>query len=111
MTCRTSNTKGRSLEQTEDKWLLVAKRINAFRVIPRLVLFTYYGFFMYAWYFVVTWFIAFDWNSLPKDQIVGAAAAAAIAGFPAIILGILSKILKELTTSYWNGSSSQGDGH
>jgi len=72
----------------------------------------YYTFFMYAWFFIVNWFIRFDWNSLPDDQIVGSVAAAAIAGFPAIILGILSKILKELTQSYWNGSSSnQGAGH
>lgn len=86
--------------------------LNSYRVIPRLVLATYYTFFMYAWFFIVKWFIGFDWNSLPDDQIVGAAAAGAIAGFPAIILGILSKVLKELTQSYWNGSSSQkGAGH
>lgn len=95
----------------QDKWIRVAHRLNAFRVIPRLVLFSYYTFFMYAWFFIVNWFIGVDWNALPKDPVVGAAAAAAIAGFPAIILGILSKILKELTTSYWNGSSSKGDGH
>lgn len=86
--------------------------MNSYRVIPRLILAVYYTFFMYAWFFIVKWFIAFDWNSLPDDQIVGSVAAAAIAGFPAIILGILSKILKELTQSYWNGSSSaQGVGH
>ena len=86
--------------------------MNSYRVIPRLILAMYYTFFMYAWFFIVKWFIAFDWNSLPDDQIVGSVAAAAIAGFPAIILGILSKILKELTQSYWNGSSSaQGAGH
>ena len=32
---------------------------------------------------------------------VGSVAAAAIAGFPAIILGILTKVLKELVESYW----------
>ena len=68
-------------------------------------------FFMYAWFYVVEWFISIDWDALPSDPIIGAAAAAANAGFPAVILGILSKILKELTQSYWNGSSSKGQGH
>jgi hypothetical protein len=95
----------------QDRWITWANRLNAFRVIPRIVLFSYYTFFMYAWIFIVRWFIAVDWNALPKDPIVGAAAAAAIAGFPAIILGILSKILAQLTMSYWNGSSSKGAGH
>ena len=92
-------------------WERGAKLLNAYRVIPRVIIFTYYMFFMYAWVFIVKWFIAFDWSSLPSDAVIGAAAAAAIAGFPAIILGILSKILKDLTISYWQGSSSQGDGH
>jgi hypothetical protein len=86
-------------------WRERADRINAYRVVPRIVLFAYYGFFMYAWFFIVNWFIAFDWSTLPDDQVIGSVAAAAIAGFPAIILGILTKVLKELTQSYWNGSS------
>ena len=85
--------------------------MNSYRVVPRLVLAAYYSFFMYAWFFIVKWFIAFDWHQLPDDQIIGSVAAAAVAGFPAIILGILSKILKDLTQSYWNGSSSGGAGH
>ena len=78
--------------------------MNSYRMVPRLVLGTYYAFFMYAWFFIVNWFISFDWNTLPDDQIIGSVAAAAIAGFPAIILGILTKVLKELTQSYWNGT-------
>jgi hypothetical protein len=86
--------------------------MNAYRVVPRLVLATYYAFFIYAWFFIVKWFIVYDWNQLPDDPIVGSVAAGAVAGFPAIILGILSKILKELTQSYWNGTPKhrQGEG-
>lgn len=89
-----------------------AEMMNAYRVVPRIVLFTYYGFFIYAWYFVVEWFMDVNWETLPNDAIVGSVAAAATAGFPAVILGILSKILKDLTTSYWNGTpkSNQGEG-
>ncbi len=93
-------------------WDRGAELLNSYRVIPRVVLATYYAFFIHAWYFVVNWFIGVDWNAMPKDPIVGAAAAAATAGFPAVILGILSKILKDLTESYWGGSSSHnGPGH
>lgn len=94
------------------KWDRGAELLNSYRVMPRLIIAAYYSFFMYAWFFIVQWFIVFDWDTLPADPIVGSVAAAAVAGFPAIILGILSKILKELTQGYWNGSSSsKGAGH
>ena len=50
--------------------------------------------------------MAIDWDSLPTDAIVGAAAVAAMAGFPAIILGVLTRVLMQLTKSYWNGSGT-----
>ena len=83
-----------------------ARLLNYYRVFPRIWLGTYYYFFIKAWYFIVNWFIQFDWATLPEDQIIGSVAAASIAGFPALILGILTKILKDLTQSYWNGSGS-----
>lgn len=99
-------------DERKDACRFYAEMLNAYRVVPRLVLAAYYGFFIYAWYFVVEWFMQVDWNVLPSDPIVGSVAAAAIAGFPAVILGILSKILKDLTTSYWNGTPkhNQGEG-
>lgn len=90
----------------QDEWLKVAERLNAFRVIPRLILAVYYGFFINAWFYVVDWFIHFDWTSLPQDQVVGAAAVTAVAGAPTILLGILTKILKDLTQSYWHPTGS-----
>lgn len=87
-------------------WERGARLINYYRVFPRIWLGSYYSFFMYAWYYVVDWFMKLDWNTLPNDPIVGSVAAAAIAGFPAIILGLLTKVLKDLTQSYWNGSTT-----
>ena len=87
------------------KVLRLAVLINAYRVVPRLIVVVYYTFFIKAWFFIVEWFIAFDWSVLPKDQIIGSVAAASIAGFPAIILGVLTKVLLQLTSSYWNGKS------
>jgi hypothetical protein len=82
---------------------------NSWRVVPRTILLVYYTFFIKAWFFIVEWFMAYDWGSLPDDQIIGSVAAAAIAGFPAIILGILTKVLNELTKSYWNGTPKVKD--
>jgi len=87
-------------------WERGARLLNYYRVFPRLWLAMYYAFFIEAWFFVVEWFIQFDWNALPSDPVVGSVAAAAVAGFPAIIMGILTKVLKDLTTSYWNGSQT-----
>jgi hypothetical protein len=89
----------------QDKWRFIAEMINAYRVVPRIILVTYYTFFVYAWFFIVTWFMDVDWSALPDDQIIGSVAAGAIAGFPAVILGILTKVLKELTESYWGAQS------
>ena len=85
----------------QDRCRFYADMINAYRVVPRIIIIVYFTFFIYAWVFVVKWFIAHDWNTLPSDPVVGSVAAAAIAGFPAIILGILTKVLKELVESYW----------
>lgn len=89
--------------------MVKADTINAYRVIPRLILMVYYGFFIAAWYHIVDWFMVFDWNSLPQDQVVGSVAAASVAGFPAVILGILTKILKDLTVSYWHNGHSYAE--
>jgi hypothetical protein len=86
----------------QDPWLTAARRIDYFRVVPRLIMAAYFAFFMKAWLLVFEWFGAFDWKSLPDDQVVGAVAAAAIAGFPTVILTILTNVLFKLTASYWN---------
>lgn len=86
--------------QMTDPWLLAAQRIDAWRIIPRLVVLFYCVFFAKAWYFIVEWFIAYDWSKLPDDQIIGAAAVMAVAGFPAIILGILTKVFFQVLQLY-----------
>jgi len=85
---------------SSDPWIQTAWRLDAWRIIPRLVLLFYCVFFAKAWYFIVNWFIAYDWDALPTDQIVGAAAVVAVAGFPAIILGILTKVFFQILELY-----------
>jgi hypothetical protein len=89
-----------------DPWEVWARRINTFRVVPRLLLITYYLFFVKAWFYVVDWFTAYDWESV-TDQSV----ALALAGFPAAILGILTGVLSGLTNNYFRtGNSAGGNG-
>ncbi len=83
-----------------DPYILAAARLNAWRVVPRLVLLFYCAFFARAWFYIVDWFIAYDWSGLPDDQIVGAVAVAAVAGFPAVILGILTKVFFQILELY-----------
>ena len=84
-------------------WQERADKINAYRVFPRIFVCSYLIFFGIAWVWIVWWFMTFDWSSIPQTGPVAPTVAAAVAGFPAIILGVLSKILKDLLLSYWNG--------
>lgn len=59
--------------------------------------------FARAWFYIVDWFIHYDWAQLPNDQIVGVVAVGAVAGFPAIILGILTKVFFQVLQLYSKG--------
>lgn len=83
-----------------DPYIQVAQRLDAFRVVPRFVLLFYCAFFAKAWFFIVEWFIAYDWSQLPQNELVGSVAVAAVAGFPALILGILTKVLFQILQLY-----------
>lgn len=77
---------------------MTPEQFNAWRVMPRLLICSYYVFF--AWQFVVitSWFMAYDF-----DTVSDGAVALAVAGFPAAILGVLSAVLSNLTSNYMNG--------
>ena len=85
-------------------WLVWAARLDAFRVIPRLLLIAYYLFFAKAWFYVVDWFQAYNWAGVTNE-----AVALALAGFPAAILGVLTGVLAGLTNNYFRtGRSDKG---
>lgn len=88
---------------SDDPWILAATRLDAWRVVPRLVVLFYCAFFARAWFYIVDWFIHYDWSQLPNDQIVGVVAVGAVAGFPAIILGILTKVFFQVLQLYSKG--------
>lgn len=88
-------------DTTPDRWLQLAKRLDALRVIPRVLLMIYYTFFLKAWFYVVDWFMAYDWN-----QVTNEAVALALAGFPAAILSVISLVLGRLTDNYFRTGKS-----
>lgn len=87
----------------DDPWIQAAARLDAWRVVPRLVVLFYCAFFANAWFFIVKWFTTYDWHQLPDDQVVGVVAVGAVAGFPAIILGILTQVLYKVLQLYSKG--------
>ena len=79
-----------------DPWIQFAKRANALRIIPRILVVAYYAFFVHAWFYVVDWFIAYDWTQVDNE-----AVALALAGFPAAILAVITGVLGTLTNNYF----------
>ena len=84
-----------------DPWRVWAGRADAWRLIPRLLILTYYVFSIWAWWFVVTWFMAYDFASLESEVV-----ALAVVGFPAVILGVITTVLGSLTNNYFRTGSS-----
>ncbi len=72
-------------------------------MIPRILMFVYYGFFVYAFTWVTEWFMSYDFDGLQNE-----AVALAIAAFPAAILGVLSGVLASLTKAYFNTPGGNG---
>ena len=92
----------------DDKWLLLAERIDALRIIPRILCFGYGIMYAFAFFWLVKWAMAYDYNGL-KDP----AMALAIVGMPTAILGMLGGFVAGMTKDYWRGgrkwNSKMGD--
>jgi len=88
-----------------DNWLRWAHRLDAMRIIPRILVSLYYIFFIKAWFYVVDWFMNYDWSTVENQ-----AVALALAGFPAAILGVISVVLGQLTNNYFRTGSGSRNG-
>ncbi len=88
-------------EPSDDRWILWAERVDAIRLVPRLLIIGYYSFFVKAWFYVVDWFAAYDWTVIDNQ-----AVALALAGFPAAILGVITAVLSTLTKNYFTTGRS-----
>lgn len=82
---------------------MTSEEFNKWRVMPRILMVIYYGFFIYAFMYVVDWFMNYDFSEVEDP-----AVALAITGFPTAILAVLTGVLSTLTKQYFNtGSSSE----
>lgn len=89
-----------------DPWIRFADRLDALRVIPRILVITYYLFFMHFAYFLSEWFMSYDWSAVDNQ-----AVALAVAGFPVGILGVMTGVLATLSNNYFRtGRKAQGGG-
>jgi len=91
---------------SDDKVIRFAARVDALRIIPRLLVIVYYAFFIKFSYYLADWFMAFDFASLESD-----AVALAVAGFPVGILGVMTGVLSALTNNYFRTGRSDPGGH
>lgn len=75
---------------------MTSKEFNDWRIIPRVLMLSYYFFFAWAFWGIADWFMGFDFDSITEPSV-----ALAVAGFPMGILGVLSAVLASLTKNYF----------
>ncbi len=90
-------------EISDDAWIRFANRLDALRIIPRLLVIAYYLFFAKFSFYLTDWFMAYDFASLENQ-----AVALAVAGFPVGILGVMTGVLGTLTNIYFRTGRSNG---
>ena len=90
-------------EPSPDAWIRFADRLDALRIIPRLLVIFYYVFFAKFSFYLATWFMTYDFTTIDNQ-----AVALAIAGFPVGILGVMTGVLGTLTNNYFRTGRSNG---
>ncbi len=89
-----------------DAWIRFADRLDALRIIPRVLVIGYYCFFATFSFYLTDWFMAYDFTTIENQ-----AVALAVAGFPVGILGVMTGVLGTLTNNYFRtGRSAGGNG-
>ncbi len=84
--------------------MITAAQFNQWRVIPRLLIISYYILFANSFVWVTQWFMDFDWSTVDNQ-----AVALAIAGFPVGILGVMTGVLAHLTNNYFRTGNGNGE--
>lgn len=88
---------------SSDKWIAWAERLDALRLVPRVLVMIYYAFFIQFSYYLATWFMNYDFATIDNQ-----AVALAVAGFPVGILGVMTGVLATLTNNYFRTGRSWG---
>ena len=82
------------------------EQFDKWRIMPRVLMIAFYGFFMWAFIWVSSWFMAYDFTALTDS-----AVALAIAGFPTAILAVLTGVLANLTKLYLSTGGDHNGGN
>ena len=87
-----------------DRWLILAKRINALRVFPRIYLTVF--FIAYVWLVVETW----QWYTSLALYQIEPANLTLITAFPVALLTILGGMFTKMYLSYQSYKPENGHG-
>ena len=80
------------------------EKMNAWRIMPRILMTVFYTFFILTFVWVTQWFMDYDFAKIENQ-----AVALAIAGFPTAILAVLSGVLGKLTDNYFRTGGTKDD--
>lgn len=84
--------------------MITAAKFNEWRVIPRVLILSYYILFAQGFFWVTDWFMNYDFTTIDNQ-----AVALAIAGFPVGILGVMTGVLAHLTNNYFRTGGGNGE--
>lgn len=82
-----------------DRWLTLAKRLDALRVIPRVILLGAYVSYIALCIMIWAWFAQYDFTLVTDPT-----TALAVIAFPASLLSSLAIILGSITKAYFGKS-------
>lgn len=85
--------------------MITPQKVNEWRIIPRVLILSYYALFAYYSIWLTQWFMDYDFSSIENQ-----AVALAIAGFPVGILGVMTGVLAHLTNNYFRTGNGPGSG-
>lgn len=89
------------MEDWSTRW---ARRFDEWRVVPRVLVLSYYWIFAQTFQWVTQWFMDYPFNDIENQ-----AVALAIVGFPVGVLTVMTGVLAVLSNNYFrtgrNGTS------
>lgn len=88
---------------TADACLKFAERVNALRIIPRVLVIGGYLAFGKFTVWVTQWVMAYPFHELESEAI-----ALAIVAFPTGILGVMAGVLGSITANYFRTGGPKG---
>jgi hypothetical protein len=84
------------MTEPDDAVIRFADRLDALRIIPRLLVIGYGLFLGWFAFYLADWIMSFDWSSLESE-----AVALAIVAFPTGVLGVMAGVFGKMADNYF----------